>query len=1433
MRNLVRGRIVPVWLAVCLLVQAAAWAATPAVVDIATGPLYSGRGNVHPNMVLDLSVEFPTVGAAYRAAYSKTTEYTGYFNPGKCYTYPSSNSVYTATGVLSNGTKYYSKGTTEVYKLTNLNPQTGDKGSIAGYLTKPSSGTYSTYTAGTNTHFTGTTQSTVSFSVPDLTDDNGYFRISGDADSNHECSGAFSGNFMNWAASSSIDMLRYALTGGDRVIDQTDKTVLQRAFLPDGSYNSNSSFYADSSYFPRRTVTTSSTVSAPSKVTPFTATTLYVVSCRNRILFSNTNGGGTCDTQRVVASGSTAVLSTSDKYYGEYLARVQVCDSSEGSTRTSLCSKYGSNYKPEGDLQRYSDKLRAGTFGYLTEHDTGNNNLYGGVLRAPVKYVGAKKFEAPAFEEKTNDKPEWDSTTGIFSVNPESDSSGSSGVINYLNKFGRTNTSRLGAYKSWDPVSELYYESLRYLQGRQPTGGGATTTSSSTTNPFSKMGSDTTDDAFPVLKTWIDPVTSSCQSNYVVVIGDVNTHRDGYIPGSQALGSDSSRAADSANSTWPALNVATWSQTISSMETSSAYGNSSPRTDLTNLATRTDAGSTYGTFNMAGLAYWANTNNIRFDKPTKVKTFAIDVDEGGNGSIDDDNTRSRKPRSSAFYLAAKYGGFLDKNSDSNPFKTYDTDGKTVVANNAEWTGTATGTDPSNYFLASQPGKMISAIHNIFEVVSTNSGTISGVTLTSTKISTDSAYVYQPGFDPSKWSGTLLKLKMSYDSTTNKVTIQDSAYPTWDAGLVLTGKTTAAGTTVAPRPLPDERKIYTAKVNADGSLNTVEFLWDNLTSDQQTYLKTSPVSPYAVESDDMGKKRLNFLRGVRSDEIGYTDGIFRSRDRVLGDIVNSNPTWYGAPANYLRGDDYSTFYNNYKNRTKAVYVGANDGMLHAFDADDGKELFAYVPNALIPYLNQLTDSAYVHRPYVDGQMNIVEAKVNGSWKTILVSGFGGGTQGLFVLDVTDPAGFSSGSKAIWEFTDKDDVDMGNLMSAPVVQKFRIAKNADGTGVYRNFVVIASGYNNYKDDGFSNASSTTDAGKGVLFLLSLDKPTGEAWQAGTNYYKFKTPVSDTSLPNGLSSPAVVAGNDGAVRFIYAGDLQGNLWRFDFTGTALSWTSPGSTPLFVAKDASANRQPITQQPKVILAPGGGYVVLFGTGKFVENADLVATKFKTQSFYAIYDTTYDNVSGRSKLAQRTLTKVTGSDDAFTFSGDTFAYGTSSTSKMGWYFDFYNSGTSSVTACTTSLSSCGTGERSVTDALVAYGNLFVNSLVTGSNPCEKGGGRTYGLCALSGFPFDSNGNCITDGSGISGYISDVGMLSSPVMFDIGTTISDRDSVGQSEVTKKYAIFNFGTGGSAGTAATAKSSGGSDFTGSFKKVAKRLSWREVLNYDELRKTAND
>lgn len=1291
----------------------AAQAATPAV-EIAQEPLYSGRANVHPNLLLSLSVEFPTVGVAYRGdggKYNRTREYVGYFNPAKCYVYHGGN--------------------------RNLG-------------------------------------------------EDAWFRIHNDADALHECDGhSFSGNFMNWAASSAIDMLRYALTGGDRVVDTPQLTVLQRAVLRNAS---SSNFYAHATYFPRRAVKAEGDTSAPRKVTPFDVSTLYVVSCRNRILFSDISSGVTGNSNSALASSycnaswdgsGTPPDEARDKKLGEYLVRVRVCDGDEGAARTDLCKKYGAHYKPVGELQRNAERVRVGAMGYLLDDAAAR---YGGVLRAPLKYLGSTRYTAPAFVREANDRLEWDPQTGVFYSNPEDpaarNSTGTnSGVINYLNKFGRN-----ASYKTFDPVGELYYEGLRYLQGKQPT-------------PDATSGmAETMRDGFPVYEDWTDPVIASCQRNTILSIADVNTHWDRYIPGNQRTtygsnqaANDSARAVEAAvTGKTPALDVRTWTRTVGEMEADAGgtYGNPAPRPALAGLENIDTGSASHGTYYMAGLAYWANTNNIRLDKPVRVQTYTIDVDEGGNGLVDG-NTRGIKPRDSQLYLAAKYGGFRDRNGDGNPFKTSGPDGQPLADAHVEWDN-GDGV-PANYFLAGQPLEMIAAIRRVFASIAASSGTLSGVALSTGRIDTDGLYIYQPGFDPVRWNGSLRKLKLRLRED-GKVIIAET--PVWEAGKVLSG----AGAN-APVPLPANRRIYTAAV-ASGVLENSSLVWDALTEAQRDALD---LSPQGGEPDGLGRDRLDYLRGVRDRELGRPNGVFRQRDGVLGDIVNSNPVHVGPPSRNLNGPGYANFVTTHDNRAPTVYVGANDGMLHAFRASDGRELFAYVPAAVLPRLPALTDPNYAHRPYVDGGIAVAEARIGTTWKTVLASGMGGGAQGLFALDVSDPERFADGGRALFEFTDEDDPDMGNLIGAPAIAKLR-AGIKNGATVYRYFVVAASGLNNYTNDGSGRYNG--DAAS-ALFLLALDKAADQAWQEGVNYYKFRLPAASALQASGLAQPALVAGSDGAVHTIYAGDLQGQLWRITLDGAFAGTGAPGKARRIFAAERSGTRQPITSQPRVVFAPGGGYMVLVGTGKFVEPADAAKGNFAVQSFYAVFDPLHAGYSAsRADLVPRALTAV--EEGGYQVSGDAFTYGIGSAARKGWYIDFPNSGES--------------GERVVTNAVVLNGLVFFNTVIPGSDPCAAGGGRSYVLRILEGMPLAGHR---------TGYLSQVGMLSAPVVLETGVTRSGRDAVGARTVERRHQVVNFGTGGAEGQGAASEQESGAALL-----RAGRMSWREVLNWQELRNAAS-
>lgn len=975
---------------------------------------------------------------------------------------------------------------------------------------------------------------------------------------------------------------------------------------------------------------------------------------------------------RLMDQYSQPIVGTSP---GPMYARVRVCDDAEKTTRTDLCQRYpNGNYKPVGEIQLKSEALRVSAFGYVAQD---SNDRYGGVLRAPMRYPGPT-YRDPAGVKQTNPAPEWNVNNGIFASDPlgASPTFATSGVINYLNKFGTTGTK--GYYKALDPVGELYYEALRYFQGLGPTAAAVANMT------------DAYYDGFPVYSTtasgktsagWVDPVQNACERrNFILAIGDVNTHKDKQLPGLNALATveDPARAAE------PLLGDATkvfdavaWTTLLTGFETgtSLAYtdaqgraqttaGNPNTNANNTNLQGKT-TGSSSSAYYWAGAAYWANTQPIRYDtkagesmRNIRVKTFTIDVDEGGNGSIEDTNPRGIKPRRSSFYLAGKYGWFKDSNDDGNPFKA-----SGGLTNNTEWEDPQAQNTPDGYVIASQAQKLIDGIKKFFTAATSERGAVSVSAVSSQRFTTNdpNGNLFSPRFDPSDWSGTVQRSGLRLNSATDS--IDATAGITWDAGDILTQASVAGGTVNDPLVKPVDRKIFTMS-RGTGAQVGQEFTADNKNALDTAVLNALNTNPTTGTTDSQADARINWIRGNRSDEQNGTTGFLRLRKKIMGDVINSGPVYKQDADLGVTGPDYNTFARSVSSREAVIYVGANDGMLHAFRASDGKELFSYIPRAVAADLNKLTAPGYQHRPFVDGVPVVNEARIGTAWKTVLASGMGGGANGIFALDVTSPTTFGA-SNVLFEFTDQDDSDMGSVLSQPKIVKMRMA--GSGTPVYKWFIAVSSGYNNYKNDGYFSLT-----GQQALFLLSLDKAAGSPWVEGSNYYKVKLPAPVLTTAAGLANPGYATGRNGEATIFYAGDLNGNMWKFDFNNGLSSANAAASvktvggvaTPLSVARDAGNNRQPITVAPVVGLGLNKGNMVVFGTGKFMEPSD--SDNSATQTMYGIWDsattTDSDFGIGRSKLYQRTMT--VGATTSVSGSA-TFAFGDGSSSTYrGWYVD-------------------------------------------------------------------------------------------------------------------------------------------------------------------------
>jgi type IV pilus assembly protein PilY1 len=508
--------------------------------------------------------------------------------------------------------------------------------------------------------------------------------------------------------------------------------------------------------------------------------------------------------------------------------------------------------------------------------------------------------------------------------------------------------------------------------------------------------------------------------------------------------------------------------------------------------------------------------------------------------------------------------------------------------------------------------------------------------------------------------------------------------------------------------------------------------------------------------------------------------------------------------------------------------------------------------------------------VDGSPEIGDAfiKFGGKdvWRTVLVSGLGAGGQGLFALDVTTPDQFKESNAAdivMWEFTDADDPDLGYVFGQPVIRKMANGKWA---------AIVAGGYNNSQHlTGESVCTdstardpagcTTSSTGAAYLYIIFLNGPSGtnRTWVEGTDYVKIGIPSGTADSPNGLSQPLAADVNaDGIVDYVYAGDLNGNLWKFDLTSTVpTNWASSSNqVNLFVATDSTINHfpQPITAKPEGTLHPSGqGFIITFGTGKYLETTDPFPrgdNTYQPQSFYGIWDKDDKKpISGqtsgitRSQLLEHDIFLSTGGTGTFRVvvpvsgkpdspANDWSTDGTPPTADdsppkyMGWFLDFPDALT--------------TGERSVFRPILTSGRLIFTTLLPLTDACQFGGTSfTMVVDPTTGGRIDApvldiNGNGQLNQSDKVAYGSDK-IYASGVQSTIGITptptIIKTDNLGTGGISATGAQI-LGTSGSLvassgillAYALSAGSSGGNASTMiGLSAAGGRVSWRELLS----------
>jgi type IV pilus assembly protein PilY1 len=627
--------------------------------------------------------------------------------------------------------------------------------------------------------------------------------------------------------------------------------------------------------------------------------------------------------------------------------------------------------------------------------------------------------------------------------------------------------------------------------------------------------------------------------------------------------------------------------------------------------------------------------------------------------------------------------------------------------------------PDNYFLVSDPSQLAAQLKSAFDEILQLNSSVTAVAVDSQSLDSGQ-YVYGTSFTSSDWTGDLIKRQKSRTGNTATSSV------VWRASAQLGA--------------PASRNILFAKAGA-----LTPFNWSNLTAAQQTQLNRT----VAGVVDSQGQARVSFLRGENS--------TFRTRASLIGDIINSSPALVGggdyltSRADALEGsNNYAAYAASQAGKPAVVYVGANDGMLHAFNASTGAELFAFIPSAVIPNLNALTAPDYgqnqgtEHRYFVDGSPTVADVYYGSDWHKVLVGSLGAGGREVFALDVSNPAS----PRLLWEFTSDNDSSLGYTSAQPT-----IARLHNGKWV----ALVPNGY---------------DTGSTAVSLLIIDIQTGALLKkitATPSLTAAETAGLD-ALNNGLSRLFVADVNsDGIADYAYAGDLLGNLWRFDLIDAAATdplnasaaesryAVSFGGSPLYVARNDAGVRQPISAAPVLLEHPSGvGYVVSFGTGRYLVTADKTSTG--VQSLYGIWDRkTAGEATSSSLTASRTRANLQAQSLGTSTTGGVTTYNLSSTAvawydnsgnsadanvaKWGWYFDFPQS-----------------GERLVYDMTLYGSSIILSTITPQTGTCTAGlagavyavnpetGGRTdYNVFDLNGDgTFDNLSGFITGGGDIT-----------------------------------------------------------------------------------------
>lgn len=581
-----------------------------------------------------------------------------------------------------------------------------------------------------------------------------------------------------------------------------------------------------------------------------------------------------------------------------------------------------------------------------------------------------------------------------------------------------------------------------------------------------------------------------------------------------------------------------------------------------------------------------------------------------------------------------------------------------------------------YYTAHGESALYSALSSAVNDILANTSNAGGLA-TQSEVTSAGNVLLQPVFNPSGWYGELRCFNF-----TSTGTIGSACSPNAKAVI----------------PAASSRKIYSSSVT--GSTTTVFDFNTSSVNSMTSYQRASLGSSVSARENVINWLRGTSIAGMRARSNG-----------LLGDIIDGQPTVVAASSGVSNDPDYAAFKSSNANR-KLAFVGANDGMLHAFDISTMTEIMAYVPSPVYPNLAALTSTDYgvssgtPHVFHVNGMTRKADVKTTAGWKTMLVGGLGQGGQGFYALDATSSGTLtSSASSAVkWELTDVSDAEMGYTFGTPLIYNVRTS----ATTVVP-VAILTNGYDNDYDDTANGGQKKTPATSALYIVNVL---TGQLLK--------KISVTGGA---GLSSPAGADyGQDGILDYVYAGDMNGKVWRFDLTSASPDGFFVSPNPVFDA----GSTHPITMRPAVmpinekITGQSKGNLIFFGTGKIITDADRTDTT--TQSFYAVLDNVESAAStvSKSSLLQQSVvdTQVVSGSTTLTsgtyrkLSENALDLTSATETRKGWYIDFPVS-----------------TERLVTSPLLFTERLVFGTGITQSNEkCLPGGkGWIMGVNPLTG----------------------------------------------------------------------------------------------------------